>query len=170
MPYKPAICWWNGQSVSVYTRIPIFVCYAGRLVNTPLVVCHHGDWRVYTPSFLGVPGVTVGWPRTKGTASNEWVHSFCGFLPNSFIQDLCFWRTSHCHKVFDLSLWNAVCSTGHWSIIGRCFGACQRSSCAEERRPQYKKTSQLVFGCPDFVSLTNKIINGYKFFLNFHWK
>ena len=60
----------------VYTRIPIFVCFAGRLVNTPLVVCHHGDWRVYTPSFLGVPGVTVGWPWTKGTANNERVLSF----------------------------------------------------------------------------------------------
>ena len=35
-----------------------------------------------------------------------------------------------------VSLWNAVCMTGRWSIIGCCFGACQRSSCAKERRPQ----------------------------------
>ena len=35
-----------------------------------------------------------------------------------------------------ISLWNAICLTGRWSIIGRCFGACQWSSCAEERRPQ----------------------------------
>ena len=35
-----------------------------------------------------------------------------------------------------ISLWNATCSTGCWSIIGRCFGACQQSSCADERRPQ----------------------------------
>ena len=64
---------------------------AWRLVNTPRMVCHHSGWSVYPPSFLGVPGVTVGWPRTKGTANNERVHSFCGFswikgLP--FIQDL----------------------------------------------------------------------------------
>ena len=72
-----------------------FVCvFAGRLVNMPRVACHHGGWRVYTPSFLGVRGVMVGWPRTKGTASNEQVYSFCGFLPNPFIQDLCLWCTS----------------------------------------------------------------------------
>ena len=94
MPYKPTNFCWDGRSVSVYTRIPIFVCFAGRLVNTPHMACHHGGWRVYTPSFLGVPGVTVGCPRTKCTASNERVHSFCGFLPNPFIQDLCLWRTS----------------------------------------------------------------------------
>ena len=39
------------------------------------VACHHGDRRVYMymymPSFLGVPGITIGWPRTKGTAKNE---------------------------------------------------------------------------------------------------
>ena len=34
MPYKP---------VSVYTHIPIFVCFAGRLVNMPRVTCHYGD-------------------------------------------------------------------------------------------------------------------------------
>ena len=34
-----------------------------------------------------------------------------------------------------ISLQYAVCSTGRWSIIGRCVGACQWSSCAEERRP-----------------------------------
>ena len=94
MPYKPANCFWDSRSMSVYTRIPIFVCFAGRLVNTPHVACHHGDWRVYTPSFLGVPGVMVGWPRTNSTASNERVHSFCGFLPNPFIHDLCLWCTS----------------------------------------------------------------------------
>ena len=95
MTCKPANFCWDGRSVSVYTRIPIFVCFAGRLVKA----CHRGDRRVYMLSFLGVPGVTVGWPRTKGTASNERVYSFCGFLPNPFIQDLCLW-----HKVFDLSL------------------------------------------------------------------
>ena len=33
---------------------------AGRLVNTPRVACHHGDRRVYTPSFLGVTGSRLG--------------------------------------------------------------------------------------------------------------
>ena len=97
----------------------LLLCFAGRRM-----ACHHGDWRVYTPSCLVVPAVTVGWPGTKGTASNERVHSFCkdGFI-SIVTRSL-------------ISLWNAVCSTGRWSIIGRCFGACQRSSCAEERRPQ----------------------------------
>ena len=34
-----------------------------------------------------------------------------------------------------ISLRYAICSTGRWLIIGRCVGACQLSSCAEERRP-----------------------------------
>ena len=53
--------------------------------------CQHatrGAWLVYTQSFLGVHGVTVGWPLTKGSANNEQVHSFSWFLPNPFIQDL----------------------------------------------------------------------------------
>ena len=112
MPYKPANFCWDGRSLSVYTRIPIFVCFAGRLVNTAGVACHHGDWCVYTPSFVGVPGVTVGWPRTKGTASNERVHSFCGFLPNPFIQDLCLWRTSQDFVKTDLY----PLSQGLWSL------------------------------------------------------
>ena len=71
-----------------------FLCVsAGRLVNTRRMACHHGGWCVYTPLFLRVPGVTVGWLRTKVTANNEWVHSFCGFLPNPFIQDLWLWHT-----------------------------------------------------------------------------
>ena len=88
--------------------------WAGRLVNTQRVACHHGDWRVYTPSFLGVTGVTVGWPRTKGTASNERVHSFCGFLPNPFIQALRLWRTSQEFVKTDLY----PLSRGLWSLSG----------------------------------------------------
>ena len=34
------------------------------------------------------------------------------------------------------SLRYAVCLTGCGSIIGRCIGACNGTSCAEERRPQ----------------------------------
>ena len=94
------------------TRIPIFV--AGRLVNTPCMACHHGDWHVYMPLFLRVIGVTVGWPRIKGTASNERVHSFCGFLSNPFIQDLCLWRTSQEFVKTDLY----PLSQGLWSLSG----------------------------------------------------
>ena len=106
--------------------------------------CHCAAWRVYTQLFLGVHVVTVRWPRTEGTANNERVHSFCGFLPNPFIQHLFLWHTSQEIVKTDLisivtrsliSLWYAICSTGRWSIIGRCFGACQRSNCAEERQP-----------------------------------
>ena len=138
MPYKPAT-FLLGRPIGecLYTHSDFCVFYRK--------TCKHAtpSWRlmcIYTPSFLGVPGVTVGWSRTKGTASNEQVHSFCGYLPNPFIQDLCLWHT--CQDFISIvmrpliSLWNAVCSTGRWSIIGRCFGACQWSSCAEERRPQ----------------------------------
>ena len=37
MMCKPANFCWDGQSVSVYTRMHIFVCFAGRLVNMPRV-------------------------------------------------------------------------------------------------------------------------------------
>ena len=124
-----------------------FLCVsAGRLVNTPCVACHHGDGHVYTPSVLRVPGVTVGWPWTEGTANNERVHSFSGFFAESLYP-----RPVHltyqpriCKDGFIsivtralISLGNAICSTGCWSIIGRCVRACQRytCSCAEERRP-----------------------------------
>ena len=51
-----------------YTRIWIFVCFAGRLVNTPRVACHHGDWRVYNLSKIKHPGGSrVIVLSTKGT-------------------------------------------------------------------------------------------------------
>ena len=88
-------------------------------------------------------------PRGHGSVApdkrhcHQWRSSvFCGFLPNPFIQDLFLWRTSQGFVKMDLYplsliymyVVNAVCSTGRWSILGRCFGACQRSNCAEERR------------------------------------
>ena len=57
-----------------------FLCvFAGSLVNTSPVACHCAGWRVYMQVLLRVHGVTVRWPRTKGTASNERVHSFVDF-------------------------------------------------------------------------------------------
>ena len=91
-----------------------FLFSAGRLANTPCVACHHGGWHVYTPSFLRVHGVTVGWPRTNGTANNERVHCFCWFLPNPFIQDMCLWRTSQEFVKTDLY----PLSQGLWSLSG----------------------------------------------------
>ena len=79
----------------------------------------------------------------------QWMSSlfrlFCGFLPNPFIHDLFLWRTSQEFAKTDLyplslmSLRYAVCS-----ITDHCFGACQQSSCAEERWPQKKKNSHLI--------------------------
>ena len=119
------------RAESVLTRIPIFASFVGRLVNTPLVACHSCGWRVYTQSYLGVHGVTVGWPQTNGTANNERVHSFCWFLPNPFIEDLFFWCSSqgfvkadlhvHCHKAF----WSLYGMPSVWpgagQRVGRCF-------------------------------------------------
>ena len=60
---------------------------------------------------------------------------------SSLIHDLFRWRSSHKFVKTDLyplslmSLWNAVCSIGCGPIIGKCFGACNGTSCVE-RRPQ----------------------------------
>ena len=132
------------RSESVLTCIPIFASFAGWLVNTPHVARCCCGWRVYTQSFLGVHGVTVGWLRTNGTANNERVHSICWFLPNPFIEDLFFWRSSQGFVKTDLyplsrglliSVQYAVCSTRRWSMCRPLFGACQWSNFAEERRP-----------------------------------
>ena len=97
---------------------------------------------VYTRNcFSETMGSRFGGPgQTALETMNEFTF-FKRFLPIPFIQDLFLWRTSNEIVKTDLyplsliSLWYAVCSTGCWSIIGRCVGACQRSSCAEERRP-----------------------------------
>ena len=63
MPYKPANFCWDGRSVSVYTRIPIFVCFARRLVNMPRVAIDMYTRHRFSES-LG--------PRTKALqAMNE---------------------------------------------------------------------------------------------------
>ena len=115
-------------------------------------------------------------PRQKALpAMNEFTLLWI-FCLSPFIQDPFLWRTSQDFVKTDLyplsliSLWYSVCSTGCWSIIGRCIGACQRSNCAEGKTTVIKKTSlfnslnvyenRCLFGCPDFVSLTKKIING----------
>ena len=68
-------------------------------------------------------------PGTKGTANNDRAHSFCGFLPNPFIQHLFLWSDqpgTWIEKYFSIvkrafvlvSL--AVWSTRPCWIIGRC--------------------------------------------------
>ena len=94
MPYKPANICWDGRSASVLTRIPFF-CKFGRepCQHAPRGVTLCGMMCIHTQVFLGDRRDTVRWPRTKGTAVNEWVHSFVDFcLP--FIHDLFLWRTS----------------------------------------------------------------------------
>ena len=83
------------RSESVLTRISIFACSGGWLVNTPPVVWHKSGWRVYTHLLLGVDMTTAKWFRTIGSANNEWVHSLCWYLPNPFIEHLFFWRSRH---------------------------------------------------------------------------
>ena len=138
---KSFLCRW---SESVLTRIPIFVCSGGWLVNTPLVGWHKSGWRVYTHLLLGVNSTTAKWFRTIGTANNEWVHSFCSFLPNPFIENQFFWRSSHGFVKTDLYplYWglliyvrDTVFSTLRWSTCRPLLWACQRSNFAKERRP-----------------------------------
>ena len=93
LTHKICLCRWLE---SVLTHIPIFACSGCWLVNTPLVAWHHKfGWHVYTHLLLGVNSTTAKWFRTIGTANNEWVHSFCSFLPNPFIEHLFCWRSSH---------------------------------------------------------------------------
>ena len=107
----------------------------------------------------------------------QWMSSlFCGFLPNPFIQDLFLWRTSQEFVKTDLyplsliSLRYAVCLTGCWSIIGCCVGACQRSNCNKKTNSLNINEKRHLFGCPDVVSLTEKLLMARNFFPNFHWK
>ena len=141
MPFKTRNFLFNHRSADVLTRIPFFANFAGSHVNTSHVAMTCAGWRVYMQVFLRVRGDTVWWPQTKGTAVNEWVHSFVDFclIPLSTTCSLTY-QPRICKDAFYplslMSLLYAICSTGCGSIIGRCFRACQRSSCAEERRPQ----------------------------------
>ena len=60
-----------------------------------------------------------------------------------------------------MSLRNSVCSTRYEPIIGRCFGACNGTSCAEDDR---NKKMRHLFGCPDIVSLTDTFLMARNFF------
>ena len=62
----------------------------------------------YTQVFLGVRGDTVRWPRTKGTAVNEWVHSFVDFclipLSTTYMYQPRICKDGFISIVFDVSL------------------------------------------------------------------
>ena len=143
MLYKPAISCWDGRSVSVYTRIPIFVCFARRLVNMPHVACHtwratHGvpSWRAIMACHHGVPSWRAimachhGVPSWRAimachhgvhaiVSRSPWGHGWVApdkrhYKPNPFIQDLCLWRTSQELVKTDLY----PLSQGLWSLSG----------------------------------------------------
>ena len=138
MPYKHAICFLKQRSESAHSDLCVF---------WPGALSTRHPWRaialadVYTRNrFSESVGSRFGGPGQKALQAMT-SSLFCGFLPNPFIQDLFLWHTSQEFVKTDLyplsliSLQYAVCSTGCWSIIGRCVGACQWSNCAEERRP-----------------------------------
>ena len=144
MLYKLKIFCWNGDRRASKHAFRFLCVLAGSLVNTSLVTCHWAGYRVYTQVFLGSPW-GHGSVSPDKRHCHQWMSSlFCGFLPNPFIQDLFLWHTSQEFVKMDLyplsfiSVRYGVCSTGRWSLLrsfGRCFGACQRSNSAEERRP-----------------------------------
>ena len=145
MPDKPAIYFSTADMRTSRHAFRFLRLCAGAASTHHAWPWHCAGWRVYPQMFLGVQEDKVRWPRTKCTTVKEWVHSFdcfVGFLPNPFIHDLFLWCTSQEFVKTDLyplslmSLWYAVCSTGCWSTISCCFGACQRSSYSKERRPQ----------------------------------
>ena len=132
MPYKPAI----------FVQPPI-----GRRINTHYIFlwvcrepcqqpCQHATRAV---TLCGMTCVSRS-PRGHGSVApdkrhwRQWMSSlFCGFLPNPFIHDLFLWHTSQEFVKTDLYPLSLMSLR---SIMGCCFGACQRSSCAEERRLQ----------------------------------
>ena len=62
--------------------------------RTCIHVLQHYSRNSQTCHFLSVQQVTLGRPRTKGNANKDLAHSFCGFLPNPFIQHLFLCPTS----------------------------------------------------------------------------
>ena len=87
---------------------------------------------------FGAPGQKALPSGNEWTEWNEWMN-FCliplsttGYVevPGTNLQ-----RRSY-NPLSLMPLRNAVCSTGRGLIISRCFGACNSTSCAEERRPQ----------------------------------
>ena len=141
MTRKPEFFCWDGRSVRVYTRIPIFVCFVVAIdvytrnrfsesLGSRLGGSDKRHCKQWTSSlFLWIFAWSL-YPRPVPLTYQPRIYKdrFISIVTRSLI-----------------ALWNAVCSTERWSIIGRCFGACQRSSCAEERWPQYlKKTSHLI--------------------------
>ena len=79
MPFKPAIFGFNHGSEDVLTHRFLRV-WPGTVSTRHTWPWHCAGWRGNTQVFLGVRGDTVRWPRTKGTAVNEWVHSFDCFV------------------------------------------------------------------------------------------
>ena len=130
-PYKHAFFCWNNDRRASKHAFRFLCVLAGSLVNTSHVVV----------TLCGMKWVHGSVAPDKRHCQ-RWMSSlFCGFLPHPFIQDPFLWRASQEFVKTDLYPWSlislryAVCSTGCWSIIGRCIGACQRPNCAEERQP-----------------------------------
>ena len=111
-PFKPTIL----------TRIPFFESFAWSRVNTPLVAVTNMGWRVHTQVFLRVWGNTLRCPLTKGTAVNEWVHSFADFclipyprpIPLTFQPQIC--KDGFISIVFDVS---PECCLFDWVRAGK---------------------------------------------------
>ena len=111
--------------------------------------CQHAtrgcDKRWMTCIHAGVsrsPREHASVPPDKRHCRQRMSSLFCGFLPNP-LSTTCSVEvpgTNLYRRIYNplslMPLRNSVCSTGCWPIIGRCFGACNGTSCAEERRPQ----------------------------------
>ena len=142
MPYKPAnFCWGRPIGERLYTHSDF--CVFCR--KTCKQATHDAQsWRLTCiHAIISRSPWGYGWVAPDKRHCKQWTSSlFCGFLPNHFIQDLCLWRTSQ--EFVKIFLWNAVCSTGHRSIIDCCFRACQRSSLCGRKTTAIKKTSHLI--------------------------
>ena len=105
----------------------------------PGALSTHHTWRAIVRPDMYVHTIVSQSPWGHGSVAldrrhckNEWVHSFCWFLPNPFIQDLFLWHTRQEIVKTDLyplsqGLWFLSSMLSVWQI-GYCVGACQRSS------------------------------------------
>ena len=101
--------------------------------------CQHTTHGVLSWRLTCIHAIVSRSPWGHGSVAPDKRHCqqsslFCGLLSNPVIQELFLQRTSQEFVKTDLcplsliSLQYAVCSTGRWSIIGRCVGGCQRSN------------------------------------------
>ena len=122
MPYKPAIFCWNGDRRASKHAFR-FVCFR----REP---CQHVTRGVQLGGLTCIHASVSGSPWVYGPVvpDKRQCKQWMSFLPNPFIHGMFLWHTSHEFVKTDLYLLSLI-------SLRYAVWACQRSNCAEERRP-----------------------------------